>query len=109
MLHYNDEELKDTLFIRSILEREAVLLAKGRLTAMDMETMEALLIKMDECIEKNSLGRLPKFDSEFHFIIYNTVPSKQLREMIAKLWERFPRYALLSTNEFSPCIPRTPS
>jgi DNA-binding GntR family transcriptional regulator len=97
--HYMDEELKDTLFLRSILEREAMLLARGRLTSADIETMEGLLSKMDECIQRNNLGRLPKLNSEFHFTIYDAVPSKQLLEFIGKLWDRFPRYAMLATIE----------
>jgi DNA-binding GntR family transcriptional regulator len=75
-----------------------VLLAQGRLTAADIETMAGLLSKRDECIQRNSLGRLPKLNSEFHLTIYDVSPSKQLLEFIGKLRDRFPRYAMLATD-----------
>jgi DNA-binding GntR family transcriptional regulator len=97
--HYKDDELQDTLFLRSILEREAVKLAAGRLTDADIESMEDLMERMDGCIRRNRLGRLPRLNSEFHFTLYNASPSRQLLEFVGKLWDRFPRYAMLATRE----------
>ncbi|WP_028307792.1 GntR family transcriptional regulator [Desulfitibacter alkalitolerans] len=99
VVEFSEEQLKDTLLFRSILEKEAVCLVKGRLTSEDIEKLETLAKEMEQCIERNNLSDMPKLNYEFHFTIYNLVPSKKMLETIKLLWDSFPRYAMLSTNE----------
>jgi len=99
VVEFSEEKLKDTFFFRSILEREAVKLAKGRLTSQDIENLDFLVAKMDECIDQGNLTEMPQLNHEFHLTIYNAIPSQKMLETIKMLWEVFPRYAMFSTNE----------
>ena len=94
--HYKDDELQDTLFLRSILEREAVKLAAGRLTDDDIESMEDLMERMDGCIRRNSLGRLPRLNS--NFISLYTMPPHR-----ASCWNLSGNFGTVS--RVTPCWP----
>lgn len=96
---FNEEKLKDTLFFRSILEREAVKLAKGRMTPEDIANLERLLEEMAKNIENGNLAEIPPLNYEFHFTIYKTIPSEKMLDTINTLWENFPRYAMFSSIE----------
>ncbi|WP_406678373.1 GntR family transcriptional regulator [Moorella sp. ACPs] len=96
---FGKEELKDTFFVRSILEREAVKLAIPNITKEDIIFLENLLQDMDKCLEEKDLKKLTKLNYKFHKAIYKGVPSQRLLDIIKNLWDNFPRYAMLSTLE----------
>lgn len=98
---FGAEELQDTFFVRSILEREAVKLAVPRITREDIAVLEGLLAEMDQCLAEKDLSKLTKLNYAFHSAIYNGVPSRRLLDMIKNLWDNFPRYAMLSTLELA--------
>ncbi|MEW6660944.1 MAG: GntR family transcriptional regulator [Bacillota bacterium] len=98
---FGEEELNDTFFVRSILEREAVLLAVPNITEEAVKALECLVQEMDQCLEERDLGKLTRLNKEFHSVIYRGVPSQCLLGIIRNLWDNFPRYAMLSTLELA--------
>lgn len=90
-------ELKDTFFVRSILEKEAIKLAVEKMTADKVKKLENLHKIMSENLNEDNLVKLTKLNYEFHFTIYQEIDSKRLLELIRNLWDNYPRYAMLST------------
>lgn len=99
VVDFSSDELKDTFFVRSILEREAVKLAACNISDADIEELENLFVLMDNSIKMKDFSKLAKLNYEFHSVLYKKVSSKRLFEIIKILWDNFPRYAMLSTEQ----------
>jgi DNA-binding GntR family transcriptional regulator len=93
------ETLLDILYVRSILEPEAVLLAKGHFGESEISTLNELYEESFSETVKVNLVRLREINRNFHFVIYNSIPSKLLLDLIGKLWDRCPNYAMYTELE----------
>lgn len=87
-------KIEDTLFVRSILEPKAVLLSQGHITDADIASLEDNLARAWSELKTENWKTLRTLNTEFHFTIYNKVPSPLLLELIDKLWHSFPKYIL---------------
>ncbi|MCL2569083.1 MAG: GntR family transcriptional regulator [Oscillospiraceae bacterium] len=96
---FPEEKLKDVQFVRGILEGQAVERAGDYITARDIKKLEAILEETKDADEKDDRKRLRKLNVDFHFSIYNLVPSPALAELINKLWYSFPKYILHEERE----------
>lgn len=92
---FGKEELQDTFFLRSILEREAVKLAVPKLQG-NMAEIKRLLENMNSHLTAKDFSGLTKLNSEFHYALYRESGSNRLFQMISSLWNSFPRYAMFS-------------
>ena len=91
---FSKETLEDVLYVRSIIEQEAVLQAKSNFTQARTLLLENILLKASAAVENENLYEARKLNAEFHFTIYETVESRILLELIQKLWHRVPNYAM---------------
>lgn len=88
------DDLKEIYFLRSILEGAASELAAKNLTEQELDELESLCKKMEECLDQNDLTYMPRFNADFHEIIYLAAKSPRLYSMIMKLWNGFLKASL---------------
>ena len=93
---FSEDRIKDVLYVRSILESEAVLSLKDTFTSQDISKLEKILQDMrHELNEENyyTYG-LQKLNYSFHFVMYNKIKSQTMLQVIERLWESYPNYAM---------------
>ncbi len=88
------DDLKEIYFLRSLLEGAASELAAGNLTNGELDELERLCRKMEECLDRDDLADMPKYNSRFHEVIYLAARSPRLYDMIVKLWNGFLKSSL---------------
>lgn len=88
------DDLKEIYFLRSLLEGAASELATKNLTDRELDELELLCKKMDECLAQDDLTDMPKYNSSFHQIIYQAAKSPRLYNLITKLWNGFLKSSL---------------
>lgn len=91
---FTKETLADVLYVRSILESEAVLRAGETFTEDDVETLNNIQRQSEIDMKNANLIKVRELNRMFHFTFYNAIPSKLLLEQIERLWDRFPNYAM---------------
>ena len=96
---FSKETLLDVLYVRSVLESEAVLLAEGSFTQKEFDALEENYEKSFIETTRGNLVKLRELNREFHFFVYNVIPSRLLLELIEKIWDRFPNYAMYTKPE----------
>jgi DNA-binding GntR family transcriptional regulator len=89
---FSNEQLDNILLVRNILESQAVLLSEKYLTADDISTLKVILANAWDALEKRDLKKLQQLNEDFHFTIYQSVPSTLLNELIKKTWRSYPKY-----------------
>ncbi|MFZ5643785.1 MAG: GntR family transcriptional regulator [Bacillota bacterium] len=88
------DDLREIYFLRSLLEGEACALAANNLTDEELSQLEVLCARMEECLAKDNLNELPKYNTIFHETIYMAAKSPRLFKMIVRLWNGFPKSSL---------------
>lgn len=91
---FTRETLADVLYIRSILESEAILLAEKTLTKDDINNLNEIQRQSEVETKNGNLIKVRELNRMFHFALYGSIPSKLLLEHIERLWDRFPNYAM---------------
>lgn len=86
------KKMDDIRFVRSILEPKAVEESGKYFTAQAIHTLETILDKSREALKNRDWKLLRELNADFHFTIYNLVPSPILNDSIHKLWHSFPKY-----------------
>ncbi len=85
----NMETIKELYTILGCLEGLAAELACSSLTQDDFVTMNRLLEKMDESIEKRNYRHYDKFQIKFHDVYISKCGSRELQVLISSLKNRF--------------------
>lgn len=88
------DDLKEIYFLRSLLEGAASELAAKNLTDKELDQLESLCKKMEECLANEDLTDMPRYNSGFHEIIYQAARSPRLYSIIVKLWNGFLKSSL---------------
>ncbi len=88
------DDLREIYFLRSLLEGAASELAARNLTDKELDELESLCKKMEECLAHDDLTEMPKYNASFHEIIYQAAKSPRLYNMIVKLWNGFLKSSL---------------
>ena len=91
---FTRETLADVLYVRSLLESEAILLAEKTFTANDAKTLNEIQRQSEIETENGNLIKIRELNRMFHFALYSSSPSPLLLEHIERLWDRFPNYAM---------------
>lgn len=92
--NFSVDDLKEIYFLRGILEGAACALAAKNLTEKELDELESLCKRMEECLAKDDLDQMPKYNASFHEIIYLAAKSPRLYNMIVKLWNGFLKSSL---------------
>jgi DNA-binding GntR family transcriptional regulator len=85
------DEIRETMLIRSELEALATQLAAPNLDADTLTQLEALVARMDDCIERSAPEEFGRLNREFHLTIYRSSPYRKLYNLIEGLWDQIPR------------------
>lgn len=88
------ETLADVLYVRSILESQAILLAENTFIKGDIERLNTIQRQSEIETKNGNLIKVRELNRQFHFALYSSIPSKLLLEHIERLWDRFPNYAM---------------
>ncbi len=88
------DESEEISVIRSALEGLATKMAVPKLTAEEIEKLEALVAEMEDAWRQMSIGRLRRSNYRFHALIYHKAESRRLSDMIISLWPQFATDAL---------------
>jgi len=96
---FSKETLTDVLYVRSLLESEAILLAEKTFTDDDIRHLEEIQKQSEIETKTGNLVKIRELNRKFHFALYKPVTSKLLLELIERIWDRFPNYAMYTKLE----------
>jgi len=88
------DDLREIYFLRSLLEGEACRLAAAHLTEEELNQLEEVCRKMEECLENDHLNEMPGYNTVLHETIYTAAKSPRLFKMIVRLWNGFPKSSI---------------
>ncbi len=80
------ERFEEVRRIRCALEAMAAELACPNITTQDLNTLRALVDKMDQAIEEKKVANYTVYNENFHFLIYESAQAPLLLGMIRDLW-----------------------
>lgn len=85
-------DMEDLYFTRHILEGQAGYHAATKLTDETLAELNQMFIEMGAALETHDLATFNHLNRRFHFLIYDTVASRYLSNMISGLWDLAERY-----------------
>lgn len=85
------EELVELFAIRLALEPLLARTAVKSITHETIERLENLVNEMDACIEKNDAAEYSRLNYEFHRLLYDSSPWKELYRIVITVWEKSAR------------------
>ena len=91
----SSEDLADIYHWRSVLEREALLLAVPKVTADDIAEMARLVRRMEPLTEPGQRLDFLELNREFHFVAFRRAGSTRLLYFLNYLWDNAQPYATL--------------
>lgn len=80
------ERFEEVRRIRCALEAMAAELAYPNISMQDLKTLENLVLKMDQAIERRDVKNYTQYNEQFHFLIYENSEAPLLLNMIRDLW-----------------------
>ncbi|CCQ92235.1 Transcriptional regulator, GntR family [[Clostridium] ultunense Esp] len=89
--HVKLEELEELFTIRLALEPILARTSVKRVTQEAIEELERLVNEMDESIEKNNPNEYSRLNYEFHRVLYDFSPWKELHRIVTTVWEKSAR------------------
>lgn len=90
--NFSSEKIQDILFVRGILEENAVLLAESHVTEEFFAKADAIIQESAALLAQQDMEKLRHLNEQFHFLIYDLVPSQTLHDNIYQLWHSYPKY-----------------
>ncbi len=90
-------ELRENLLIRSELEALAARLATPLMKGQILDDLQALLDKMDACIEGKHYEQFGALNRQFHMTAYDIIAERSLVRLIEQQWDQVPRAASVFT------------
>lgn len=85
------EELEELFTIRLALEPILARTCVQRVTQEAIEELERLVDEMDASIEKNNPNEYSRLNYEFHRVLYDFSPWKELHRIVTTVWEKSAR------------------
>lgn len=89
-------DISDVFEIREALEVLAVSLAAERITDMEMEDLERMMVEFDEVVNKNNVDGLVELDIRFHTKLYEASRNVRLIAILNNLREQTTRFRMTS-------------
>jgi DNA-binding GntR family transcriptional regulator len=81
-------EIEETYFIRGHLESIATGLAAERITDAELDTLDALMMRMRAAVEAQDGPGFSDLNREFHATIIGACGNEMLRELTMDIWQR---------------------
>ncbi|GFE62494.1 GntR family transcriptional regulator [Geobacter sp. AOG2] len=93
---FSEKDVEEFYAIKSILEGYAARRACEKLTAKEVERLQAINDRLAELALHNDIKAFFKTHSDFHDVFIRAADNEKLRELIASLVTRFQRLRLMS-------------
>ena len=93
---FSEKEVEEFYAIKSILEGYAARRACGKLTAKELDRLQAINNRLAELASLNDIKTFFKVHNDFHDVFIKAADNGKLRELIASLGTRFQRLRLMS-------------
>jgi DNA-binding GntR family transcriptional regulator len=90
------EEIEEIFGIRGVLESYAASLATQKITEIELQEIEDILIKSQKAIDLEDYDAFIALDSEFHNRLYKASRSDHLLRILQNLWDYFIRFRKIS-------------
>lgn len=90
----SNEDLKNVLEVRIVLEKLAVEKACMNISDDEIEQLKANLLMFREVVNGNNPNEIAKVDVEFHDIIYKSTGNDRLIQILSNIREQMYRYRL---------------
>ena len=93
---FSEKDVEEFYAIKSILEGYAARLACGKLTAKELDRLQAINDRLAELAAHNDIRTFFKVHNDFHDVFIKAADNEKLRELITSLVTRFQRLRLMS-------------
>lgn len=90
-----DDDIDEAFGIRSVLEGYAGHLAALRASDEDLEALEEIIKKEEECLARGNTEEIIKLNAQFHDRLYRTAKSAKLYSIINDLRDYIYRYRII--------------
>jgi len=90
------KDAADVFEVRQSLEGLAAALAAERITDEEIESLERVLLEINDAAEKNDLDLIIQKDAEFHNILFKASRNDRLVQIISNLKEQIDRFRIQS-------------
>jgi DNA-binding GntR family transcriptional regulator len=89
------EEVEEIFGLRSVLEAYAGFLATSRITQGELNTLEEIIRKEDECLTHIDAEEFIRLDQEFHDVLHRAAKSPRLYALLQDLKDSMHRYRVI--------------
>jgi DNA-binding GntR family transcriptional regulator len=86
------DDLREVYRIRDLLESEAVRVAVPRLTAADLDAVQAAADDVDAAAQRNDLVTMTEANRRFHFLLIDAAGMPRLARLTRILWDATDAY-----------------
>jgi len=93
---FSEKDVEEFYAIKSILEGYAARRACEKLTAKELDRLQAINDRLAELAAQNDIKTFFKIHNDFHDVFIKAANNEKLREMIGSLVTRFQRLRLMS-------------
>ncbi|MFH1490430.1 MAG: GntR family transcriptional regulator [Pseudomonadota bacterium] len=90
------EEIEEIFGIRGVLESYAASLATQKISEIDLQEIEGILVKSQKAIDMEDYDAFIDLDSEFHNRLYKASRNDHLLRILQNLWDYFIRFRKIS-------------
>jgi DNA-binding GntR family transcriptional regulator len=91
----SEEEVEDILGLQSVLERYAARLATESVTEKEIQSLNDIIVRQEECLENANTETFIRLDSEFHDTIHRAAKNNRLYELTQNLRDCMDRYRVI--------------
>jgi DNA-binding GntR family transcriptional regulator len=84
------EAVKAVYVQRMLFEPYAMKRAARRISQIDLDKADSLLIRIHSSKSENEVVSVPELNRQFHFLFYNSCGNAALKTQIEQLWQRWP-------------------
>jgi DNA-binding GntR family transcriptional regulator len=88
----SNEDVKEVLEIRAVLEGLAASLASKNATKEDMTLLQEIVDQFKHAAQEQDVVKLIRYDSDFHDVVYRASKNKKLIQLISSLREQVQRF-----------------
>ncbi len=90
-----EEEVEEILGLRSILEGYSAFLATTRITEAELEHLDEIIAREDECLRNLDVEEFIRLDGEFHDVLYRAAKNARLYILLNDLRDFMYRYRVI--------------
>jgi DNA-binding GntR family transcriptional regulator len=89
------EEVEEIFGLRSVLEGYAGFLATSRITQGELNTLEEVITREDDCLTHMNNEEFIRLDQEFHDVLHRAAKSPRLYALLQNLKDSMHRYRVI--------------